>query len=742
MGSQPEPSEVSMSSHRRSRSLSTTPGTGRSPQKDGPYDELCRRWILFALIDLGAHRNVLHETHCEVPEMLSYLGLDGEPTQCASRGAALVGGEEGGEASDFNATAVLAAAKLKRIQEGSRPVRWPEDAPILKNLRLLQQHLGLSEVDFRILVLCVLAKHVLVLGQTIEILGTMSDLKLYSALATVLEISAEQVQAALAGDGRLSLSGVARLQSGDMWHPVDKVELLDGLADHLNSPCEDLLKLFAGNFVSAPAPKHGPEEFGHFEPYATWVGNHIRSCLQSRDRGVNVLLYGSPGVGKTEFVRTMCRSVGADLFEVSVVQADGQRISGRNRLQAYVLAQRILEERRNAVLFFDEAEDIDGMISEDDDDFLRRRVTRNKGWLNRVLEVNAVPAVFVSNKVRHVDPAHLRRFRLTVEMRVPQLVRDRLLKARLVPLGVSEAWCTRHATSEHLVPALVENLARVMVTALDQGGPSGKPDEIATGLVDQILHAQGARSHLPEAKSASAFYDLSLSHTSPGVEALVEGLMKQPRARLLFFGPPGTGKSALADHIAHRLGRGALHKRASDLQKMYVGETERAIAAAFREARMERSVLVVDEADSFLASRSMAHRNWEVSQVNEMLQQLEDFDDGIFIATTNLVDRIDEASFRRFDEKVEFGYMTETQAKQAMSCLCQDLGVYESGCEQLVAKLTRLTPGDFATVRRQVRFRPVGTAAEVARRLYDEVRHKPGASRPMGFVSPDPASGR
>ena len=74
----------------------------------------------------------------------------------------------------------------------------------------------------------------------------------------------------------------------------------------------------------------------------------------------------------------------------------------------------------------------------------------------------------------------------------------------------------------------------------------------------------------------------------------------------------------------------------------YVGETEQAMAAMFREAEAEKAVLLLDEADSFLQDRRGAQRTYEVTEVNEMLQGMERFN-GIFICTTNLLDRIDQA---------------------------------------------------------------------------------------------------
>ena len=101
-------------------------------------------------------------------------------------------------------------------------------------------------------------------------------------------------------------------------------------------------------------------------------------------------------------------------------------------------------------------------------------------------------------------------------------------------------------------------------------------------------------------------------------------------------------------------------KQASDLMSKYVGETEQNMAAMFREAEAEKAVLLLDEADSFLQDRRGAQRTYEVTEVNEMLQGMERFD-GIFVCTTNLLDRIDQAALRRFTFKIRFMPLTAAQ---------------------------------------------------------------------------------
>jgi transitional endoplasmic reticulum ATPase len=88
-----------------------------------------------------------------------------------------------------------------------------------------------------------------------------------------------------------------------------------------------------------------------------------------------------------------------------------------------------------------------------------------------------------------------------------------------------------------------------------------------------------------------------------------------------FSGTPGSGKSAYACHLAHRLDLEILEKRFSDLTSKYLGESEKAIAAAFEEAADLRAFLLLDEADSLLCDRTVARNSWEVTQVNDVFRR-------------------------------------------------------------------------------------------------------------------------
>jgi len=143
-----------------------------------------------------------------------------------------------------------------------------------------------------------------------------------------------------------------------------------------------------------------------------------------------------------------------------------------------------------------------------------------------------------------------------------------------------------------------------------------------------------------------------------------------------------------------------LTRMGSDLLSMYVGGTEKNIRLAFREAEAEHAILFIDEADGMFQSREFAVRSWEITQVNELLGAMENFN-GVLICATNFCDNLDAATIRRFTFKLEFDYLDAAGKRlfyqRMLGNLCQvPLTVMQ---ERRLAEIDHLTPGDFRTVR-------------------------------------------
>lgn len=128
------------------------------------------------------------------------------------------------------------------------------------------------------------------------------------------------------------------------------------------------------------------------------------------------------------------------------------------------------------------------------------------------------------------------------------------------------------------------------------------------------------------------------------------------RSKLLFCGPPGTGKTMCAEVFAGELGLPFFHVRLDSLVSSYLGETATNIRKTFEFARRQPCVLFFDEFDALARSREEASETGELRRVvNSLLMFIEQIEPGGFlIAATNLADQLDPAIWRRFDEVVWF----------------------------------------------------------------------------------------
>lgn len=144
---------------------------------------------------------------------------------------------------------------------------------------------------------------------------------------------------------------------------------------------------------------------------------------------------------------------------------------------------------------------------------------------------------------------------------------------------------------------------------------------------------------------------------------------------LLFHGPAGTGKTYTAEAFAASLDAGLLVTDAGKILTMWYGESESRMQRMFASYRKlakttERApVLLLNECDQLLATRHASNGGRSTDQTehrlqNILLEELERFP-GILIATTNLVDSLDEAFSRRFDYKIFFDN-PDAQARLAL----------------------------------------------------------------------------
>ena len=673
-------------------------------------------WVLRILVPLGGHREFVGEHG---------LGKDGI--------ASALGLQKWLDAKDFDPN--KCRAELRQLHSAiERTASLMSGRKILiDNVAKLKGLVGLSEADCRILEFAVSLHSERLLDDAADLLGPLNGCNVIYALSTILALPEQDIRTALSRQGLLARSGILSLDGNTQLLMRAKIDLLSSaFAENIAALDADPVMLMRGTVAPAPGPHLSLADYHDLTSSLNILRPYLRNALRDHRRGVNVLLHGSPGTGKTQLGRVLAQDLDCELFEVSSEDTDGDPVKADGRLRAFRAAQSIFAQRR-ALLLFDEAED----VFDDGDNLFGRKSTAQirKAWINRSLEDNPVPTVWLSNSIGRMDPAFIRRFDMVFEIPIPTKVqRQRIVQEACGDL-LPAAAVTRIAEVEALTPAIVTRAASVIRSVQDKVDSA----EGAAGLealISSTLVAQGHSgirrndpNHLPEV------YDPAFIQADCDLARVADGLLSARSGRLCLYGPPGTGKTAFGRWLAQQMGVPLAVKRASDLMSKWLGESEKNIAQAFGEAERDKAVLLIDEVDSFLQDRQGAHHSWEISQVNEMLTQMESFP-GVFIASTNLMDNLDPASLRRFDLKVKFDYLKSVQATELLRRYCQQLEIAPPESAELVrlSSLHCLTPGDFAAVVRQSQFRPLRSATELVAALQSECALKHPPARPMGFL--------
>ncbi|MCX8519642.1 MAG: ATP-binding protein, partial [Methylophilaceae bacterium] len=549
----------------------------------------------------------------------------------------------------------------------------------------------------------------------------------------ILDLPEVEIRASLSDQGVLVRSGLLSIDHRGPNTLRCKLDLLsNSFADLMVSTETNLITMLRG-IVSAAGPGHlNLTDYSHIHASLEILLPYLRHAIATKRRGVNVFLYGAPGTGKSQLARTLAKELGFELLEVANEGCDGDSVDGERRLKAFRATQCFFAQGE-ALIVFDEAEDVfnGGHIM-----FGRKGLLHtSKATINRMLEENPVPTIWLSNQIEGLDPASIRRFDMVFELPVPpKKQREKILQAHCGDL-LDATSISRIAETQTLAPALIAKASSVVRPIRDELGPKGSALAVER-LINNILEVQGYRplvehdpNRLPEV------YDPQFIHADADLNKVATGLIAARTGRLCLYGPPGTGKTAYGRWMAEQIGIPLLVKRVSDLISMWVGGSEQNIARAFREAEQEGALLLIDEADSFLQDRRGAQRSWEVSLVNEMLTQIESFS-GLFIATTNLMAQLDQAVLRRFDLKVKFDFLRPEQAWELLCRYCEKLNLPAPQDELLsrIRQQLQLTPGDFAAVLRQHRFRPITSASMLVAAVEAECAVKEGQKLSMGFV--------
>ena len=489
---------------------------------------------------------------------------------------------------------------------------------------------------------------------------------------------------------------------------------------HSESVNSNLLKIFDNPNCNTPAKiasviigkpeksKLKLSDYSHMEKDCNTVINILKKAAEQKKTGINILLHGGVGLGKSEMARLVANCANIPMYSV-ITQLDNFKEADReDRLADLYSKQHVLSRSEKACILFDEGEDV-----------MNRGFSyggsASKGYLNHLLETTSVPIIWTTNNIYDVDPAFLRRMTYCIEFE--KLSEETRLKIWMKVIKKNKLKVSKEKIKElnknyNIPPSLITNA--VQTTKMLSGNEND-----FEGFIENVAKVVTKKKNVKNKKEFEmAEYDENLVNTDIDIKNLTKKIKDCGKMNfsLCLYGEPGTGKSLYARYLAKQIGcNEVILKRASDLMSKWVGESEQNIAAAFAEAKAKKAMLIFDEADSFLQNRNNASHSWEVTQVNEMLTWMESHEYP-FVCTTNLLDTLDEARLRRFTFTIRFDFLTISQVNQAIEHF---FNIKDSGIN-----IKGLTAGDFATVKKKTDFLGVTDLDEITKMLQEEVKVK------------------
>ncbi|MEA1914782.1 MAG: AAA family ATPase, partial [Campylobacterota bacterium] len=516
-------------------------------------------WMLRIIVKLGGHKKFIDKYNNFDRDEIGYFLEVGKYVHMDSE--------------DFKKSEPMAILKKNYIKFEKRK-RFTTSKILAKNIKNISKLMNLNCYEEQILEFVILINQYDILDHTADLFGSaLNSSQAKKLLSSILDIPIKYVNNAFCSKSKFIKSSIITINKNNTNDLRQKLDIIsEEFADNMLNLDEDISVMIKDSVRPCSRSDLNIKDYTHISKEINILVPYLKNACESKQNGVNILLYGLPGTGKTELAKTIANTLKTELFEISYANEYDEPIDGKKRLKAYKTAQALLSNHgasgihtcKNTILMYDEAEDI---FDSNDSPFATKRQT-DKAWINRILETNTIPTIWITNNIHSIDNALVRRFDMSIEVPIPKKSqREEIIKKYSKNLLDAKSIKTL-SQHEDIAPALISRTAKV-VSSIE----TTDKNEAFKQVLNNTLKAQGYN----EVKENSTrelpnTYNPNFINTTTNLEELTLGIKETANARLCLYGAAGTGKSAFGKYIADTLDKTVILKKASDLQSMWVGE--------------------------------------------------------------------------------------------------------------------------------------------------------------------------
>ncbi|MEA3228870.1 MAG: AAA family ATPase, partial [Campylobacterota bacterium] len=311
---------------RRKKTVNTAIDFDKTQLIDKKLIDKASLWILRIILNLGGHREFIDKDNFVSKDtILAFLDgnqfLDEDEDKFSRE-----------EVLGFFSDSLIKLEKQKKFSTNKL---------LAKNISQISSLMKLNKYEEQILEFVTLLKQYELFDDAVSLLGTeLNTTQTKRALSVILNIKRKHIDRAFASDSKLSKSSLVTIDKSNN-HSLDRKldSINDAFLDNLLNLDEDISIMIKDSVKFCNQSALKLKDYKHLSKDIDILVPYLDNAIATKQSGVNILLYGKPGTGKTELTKVLAKKLKTKLFEVSYTDEDDEPIDGTARLKAYKSAQ-------------------------------------------------------------------------------------------------------------------------------------------------------------------------------------------------------------------------------------------------------------------------------------------------------------------------------------------------------------------------------------------------------------------